>query len=255
MKLIKNILRTIKYYTFNLGYRLFYLKKNTGYSNLTLNKSIIKKTIKFSKFISINELDINIQRTIKFLKFIKKKKLYNIIDFGGGAGYHYLIAKIKLPDFNYKWSVVENKTMARLCNKVFKYKNLFFLNSLNNIKKIDILFASCSINYTKNPLKTLKIISKLDSKYLYFTRTPLTQNKSVEFKQISLLSDNGPCKLENEKKMLIEYKNKIINKERFENIFKSKYKILSKYIDQKNAFSYGNNSFNTYTYILKREKN
>ena len=255
MKLIKNILRTIKFYALYLSYRLFYLKKDNGYNNLTLNKSIIKKTIKFSNFNLVNEQDINVQRTIKFLKFIKKKKLYNIIDFGGGAGYHYLIAKIKLPDFNYKWSVVENKKMARLCNKVFKYKNLFFLNSLNNIKKVDILFASCSINYTKNPLKTLKIISKLDSKYLYFTRTPLTQNKSVEFKQISLLSDNGPCKLENEKKMLIEYKNIIINKERFENIFKSKYKILSKYIDQKNAFSHGNNSFNTYTYILKREKN
>ena len=160
-----------------------------------------------------------------------------------------------MPDFNYKWSIVENKTMVRLCNKVLKCRNLFFFNSLNNIKKVDILFASCSINYTKNPLKTLKIISKLDSKYLYFTRTPLTQNKSVEFKQFSLLSDNGPCKLENEKKMLIEYENKIINEKCFENIFKSKYTILSKYIDQKNAFSYGNNSFNTYTYILKREKN
>ena len=74
MKLIKNILRTIKYYAFNLSYRLLYLKKVTGYSNLTLNKSIIKKTIKFSKFTSINELDIKNQRTIKFIKFIKKKK-------------------------------------------------------------------------------------------------------------------------------------------------------------------------------------
>ena len=254
MKLIKNILRTIKYYTLYFNYRLFYIKKDNGYNNLTLNKSIIKKTIKFSNFNSINEQDTNIQRTIKFLKFIKKKKLNNIIDFGGGAGYHYLIAKIKLPNFNCRWQVIENKTMVRLCNKVFKYRNLFFFNSLNNIKKIDILFSSCSINYTKNPLKTLKIISKLDSKYLYFTRTPLTQNKSVEFKQISLLSDNGPCKLENEKKMLIEYKNKIINIESFENILKIKFKILLKYIDQKNAFYFGSNFFDTYTYILKKKK-
>jgi putative methyltransferase (TIGR04325 family) len=255
MKLIKNILRTIKFYALYFNYRLFYLKKNNGYNNLTLNKSIIKKTIKFSNFNSINEQDTNIQRTIKFLKFIKKKKLNNIIDFGGGAGYHYLIAKIKLPNFNCRWQVIENKTMVRLCNKAFKYKNLFFFNSLNNIKKNDILFSSCSINYTKNPLKTLKMISKLDSKYLYFTRTPLTQNKSIEFKQISLLSDNGPCKLKNEKKMLIEYKNKIIKKECFENIFKNKYTILSRYIDQKNAFCYGNNSFDTYTYIFKRRIN
>ena len=94
----------------------------------------------------------------------------------------------------------------------------------------------------------------MDSKYLYFTRTPLTQNKSIEFKQISLLSDNGPCKLENEKKKLIEYKNKIINIESFENILKIKFKILLKYIDQKNAFYFGSNFFDTYTYILKRKK-
>ena len=75
MKLIKNILRTIKFYALYFNYRLFYLKKDKGYNNLTLNKSIIKKTIKFSNFDSINEQDTNIQRTIKFLKFIKKIKI------------------------------------------------------------------------------------------------------------------------------------------------------------------------------------
>ena len=74
MKLIKNILRTIKFYALYLSYRLFYLKKDNGYNNLTLNKSIIKKTIKFSNFYLVNQQDINFQRTIKFLKFIKKKK-------------------------------------------------------------------------------------------------------------------------------------------------------------------------------------
>ena len=48
MKLIKNILSTIKFYALYFNYRFFYLKKDKGYNNLTLNKSIIKKTIKFS---------------------------------------------------------------------------------------------------------------------------------------------------------------------------------------------------------------
>jgi hypothetical protein len=143
----------------------------------------------------------------------------------------------------------------------FLYNEFVGLNNIFNFFRLTIpilimLYFFLNIFPQKLMLLMfLNIISKLNSKYLYFIRTTLTQNKSVEFKQISLLSDNGPCKLENEKKMLIEYKNKIINKERFENIFKSKYKIFSKCIDQKNAFFYGNNSFNTYTYILKREKN
>jgi len=232
---------------------LFNLEKKNGYNDLELNKSIIKKTIEFSKLVTINDRDKNIRRTLRFLEFIKKKKIKNIVDFGGGAGYHYLIAKTKLPNVNYKWSVVENRTMVKLCNKIFKRKNLFFLNSLNNIKKTDILFSSCAINYTKNPLRTLKIISKLNSKYFYFTRTPLTKNKTTKFKQISLLSENGPCKINNEKKMIIEYKNSIINKECFENVFKDKFIIISRYVDQKKAFYFKNNFYDTYTYVLKKK--
>jgi hypothetical protein len=105
----------------------------------------------------------------------------------------------------------------------------------------------------KYPLKTLKIISELNAKYLYFTRTPLAENESIKFKQISLLSDNGPCKIKNEKKMLIEYENNIINIKYFENIFKNKFIVVSKYVDQKSAFSFNNSFFNTYTYIFKKK--
>lgn len=253
MKLTQKILRKIKYFILLANYRLIYSKKDSGYDNWLLNKSIIKKTIIFSKLRPLNEKNINVQRTVKFLKFIKKKNLRNVVDFGGGAGFHYFIANIKLPKFNFKWLVIENKTMVKLCNKQFNHKNLFFFNSLIKLKKIDIFFSSCAINYTENPSETIKRISKLNSKYFYFTRTPLGENKSMEFKQTSLLSDNGPCKIKNEKEIIIECKNKIISKQSFENIFKKKFIIISKYIDEKKAFSYEKNYFNTYTYILKKK--
>jgi putative methyltransferase (TIGR04325 family) len=150
---------------------------------------------------------------------------------------------------------VENRTMVRLCIKKLKYKNLFFSNSLSKIKKIDIFFSSCAINYTKNPIETIKSIIKLKAKYLYFTRTPLAENKSFEFKQISLLSENGPCKINNEKEMLIENQNKIISQQNFEEIFKYDFTIILKYVDEKNAFFFKGKSFDTYTYIIKRKKN
>ena len=75
MKLIKKILKNIKYLGLLINYKLFSSEKNKGYNNLTLNKSIIKKTIMFSKLKSINKYDINWKRTLKFLEFIKKKKL------------------------------------------------------------------------------------------------------------------------------------------------------------------------------------
>ena len=95
MELIKKIFRIVRYLVFKINYRLLYSKKISGYNNSVLNTSIIKKTIIFSKLSSINKYDINFQRTTKFLQFIKKRKLKSIVDFGGGAGYHYFIAKIK----------------------------------------------------------------------------------------------------------------------------------------------------------------
>jgi putative methyltransferase (TIGR04325 family) len=253
MELIKKIFRIVRFLVFKKNYRLLYSKKISGYNNSLLNKSIIKKTIIFSKLSSINKHDINFQRTTKFLKFIKKKKLKSIVDFGGGAGYHYFIAKIKLSNFNFKWSIVENAMMVRLCKKKLKYRNLFFFNSLDKIKKSDVFFSSCAINYTKNPFITLKKIFNLKVRYFYITRTPFSTKENLEFKQSSLLSDNGPCKIKNEKEILIEYKNKIINMNNFENILKNKYIILSKYIDEKKAFCFGNKCFDTYTYIIKKK--
>ena len=253
MKLFQKIFIKLKYLILTINYKVFYSKPHEGYNNLALNRSIIKKTIIFSQSTSVNKYDINYRRTVKFLEFVKKKKLKNIVDFGGGAGFHYFIARTKLPYFNFKWFVIENNIMVRLCNKVLYHKKLFFFNSLTPIKKTDIFFSSCAINYTQDPIKTIKSIIKLNTKYLYFTRMPLTENQSLEFKQISLLSENGPCKISNEKEILVEYKNKIINRQIFESMFENKFVILKKYIDQKNAFFYKKESFDTYTYIFKKK--
>lgn len=254
MKLLQRTIKKFKYLVLIINYKLFPPKKNEGYNNLVLNNSIVKKTIIYSKLKSINDHNINWQRTIKFLKFIKKKKkIKKIIDFGGGAGYHFFVAKIAFPNLNLKWLIVENQIMVKLCNKKIKNKDLFFFDSLNKIKRADIFFSSCSINYTPNPIETIKSIIKLKTKYLYFTRTPLAENKSFKFKQVSMLSENGPCQIKNEKEKLVEYENKIISRKSFEEIFKDKFFIIAKYVDEKKAFCYKKEFFDTYTYILRKK--
>jgi putative methyltransferase (TIGR04325 family) len=250
MILIKIILRKIKYYIFLVQNVLFNTRKYKGYNSLLLNNSIIKKTLAYNNQKFFIEKDINIKRTIKFINYIKKKKLKKIIDFGGGAGYHYFIAK-KIINYEFKWFLIENKTMVKLCKKKIKYKNLSFNNQLIKTKA-DIFFSSCAINYTNNPINILNKISKLNAKYLYFTRTPLSQNGEVEFKQLSLLSENGPLYLKNEKKIFIECKNKIISQKKFENIFNKKYRIVKKYIDEKKAFYNAKKYYDNYTYIFKK---
>jgi len=74
MKLLQRTIKKLKYLILIINYKLFPPKKNKGYNNLALNKSIVKKTIIYSKLKSINDHNINLQRTVKFLKFLKKKK-------------------------------------------------------------------------------------------------------------------------------------------------------------------------------------
>ena len=249
MFLIKTFLKKIKYFFFFIQNYLF--KKNyQGYDSLVLNNSIIQKTLTYNNQKFFNKNDINVKRTLKFISFIKRKKIKKILDFGGAAGYHYFIAK-NILNYRFKWFVVENKTMVKLCKKKIKYNNLFFNNKL--IKNhADIFFSSCAVNYTHNPIDILNKISKLNLKYLYFTRTPLSLNDDVEFKQLSLLSENGPLSIQNEKEIFIECKNKIVSQKKFEKIFKKKYKVIKKYIDEKKAFSNDKKYYDNYTYIFKK---
>ena len=53
--------------------------------------------------------------------------------------------------------------------------------------------------------------------------------------------------------MLIDYENKIINQQKFEEMFKNKFFIIAKYVDEKKAFFYKKKFINTYTYIFKKK--
>ena len=134
-------------------------------------------------------------------------------------------------------------------------KTYFFFDSLKKIKKADIFFSSGAINYTNDPLYILKKISKLEVKYLYFTRTPLNNYENLTFNQLSLLSEHGPVKLKNENDMIICNKNKILNVASFENIFNKNFELIKKFVDEKNLFTVNKKKTDSYTYIYKRIKN
>ena len=68
-----------------------------------------------------------------------------------------------------------------------------------------------------------------------------------------MLSENGPCQIKNEKETIVEYENKIISRQSFEEIFKNKFFIIAKYVDEKKAFCHKKEFFDTYTYILKKK--
>ena len=238
-----------------LIYRIGLLKPDLlNYENHELNLYILNKTKKNCKLVNIEDLKINEQRSLNFSLIVKNKNFFNILDLGGGAGYHYFLAK-KFLGKKYKltWNIVENQTMVNLCKKKYNNKEMHFFNSISEIKnKIDIVFSSCAINYFNNPEEILYDLMRMPCKYYYFTRTPLALKKKIEFVQYSRLSENGPGNLFIKKEKILKLHNKIFKKEYFDNIIKKYCNILYSFKDEEQKLFY-KKKINLYTYFLKKK--
>jgi putative methyltransferase (TIGR04325 family) len=226
-----------------------------NYENDKLNTYIINKTKKIFIEKDCENLKINQIRALHFSWFIKKNNFHKVLDFGGGAGYHYFLTKNFLENkYNLDWNVVENDTMVNLCIKKINIKKLFYFNNLLKVKKkIDIIFSSCAINYCQCPKKILNDLFNFPCKYYYFTRTHLSEKNDIEFDQFSMLSENGPGKLFIKKDEIVKVRNKILAKNNFEKIIKKHCEILFSFKDEEKSLSYKEN-VNSYTYILKKNK-
>ena len=245
LKAIKQLIILLKYKIFN--------KIIVGYEDLSLNKSILNKTLKFKNISEKYKNNINYQRTKFFCDFIKNKRLQHIYDFGGGAGYHFFIIRKYIKHKLY-WNIIENKQLVELAKKKIREKNLKFHKEIKWDKiRMDVFFASSSLCYVKDMVKLLYKISNLKSKYLYLSRTPLTNDKSLSCIQYSRLSDNGPCKIKNDLVALVKYRINILNIKIFEKILKKNFYIEEKYIDEKNSFRINDQYYHTYTYIFKKK--
>ena len=78
------------------------LEGGLGYDEKKLVEVIVAKALAFKKDLSTNNnLDLSISRTVFALSLLYKKSSLTILDFGGGAGTHYTLAKKLLGDKSY----------------------------------------------------------------------------------------------------------------------------------------------------------
>ena len=255
MPKIKHIKERLKFYLYRLNI-LNNKKFFVDYNDNELNLSIIDKTIKYKNSkINHENLDINETRCVNFANVVKAYNFSTILDFGGGAGYHYFLAKKYLYKEKIDWNIVENEMMVNLCKIHLNEAELSFIKDLKKIeKKIHIVFSSCAINYCDNPLMLLKELLDLPCEYYYFTRTPLSLNSNFKYQQFSRFSENGPINEVSKINKGVKVMNNISTKKEFEEIINNNFDIIYSYEEQKNAFKYKKNTASTYTYFLKRKK-
>ena len=174
------------------------LTKRGGYSADELVKVVVDKNLRLFSDISSNRvLGLEAFRTLAAIGLSTQGSNLNVIDFGGGGGYHYKFAKIAFgSERTLKWHVVETPEMVSEAIRV-KEPDLEFYDDItdakNDLVKVDLVFSSSALQYCSDPLYFLKELVKIDAKYLFITRTPFVDStENIIAIQKSRLSSNGP---------------------------------------------------------------
>lgn len=192
-----------------------------GYQSPEVIHSIIQKNLKFQnqgplEKSSVEDLKIVTAMGIS-LGRKKSKTPISVLDFGGGGGHHYWVAKRFFPDTNFDWKIVETESFCKVASLTLENQELKFHSSIASALElnieIDLVFANSSIQYTIDPMLTLKELLGINSKIAFITRTPLSiLGDNFEYFQFSLASENGPGALPKQQKRLVSYKCSAIRK-------------------------------------------
>ena len=230
--------------------------KNITYESDDIVKVVVEKNLEFSKKIRAGiVLDISMLRTLIGVGLANSNDRLNVLDFGGGAGYHYQLAKAALGNsMNLTWNIVETAAMAKECKRIADI-NLNFFCSISEAKRnsgfVDLVFTSSALQYCPEPLAYLKELTEVGAKYIFITRTPLNDSaEAIISTQRSKLSTNGPGSLPDgfiDKN--VSYPITFTSKAEFEKVLKKYYDIRFVISEDKAVFRVENHHMDMYGYF------
>ncbi|GAA4318083.1 methyltransferase, TIGR04325 family [Compostibacter hankyongensis] len=161
-------------------------------------------------------------------------KRLRIIDFGGGDGGYYLYARKLIPEnISLQWQVVETEKMVAAMRE-FETAELSFSASLQEAAEksagnTDIIFTSCTLQYTPDPCQMLEALLDMKSSLILFNRQSLSlENFDVISIQASLLSWHGygPPSTAGYRERVIRYPHTSIRQQKFEEMIGRNYHTL-----------------------------
>ena len=131
---------------------------------------------------------------------IGKRPNLNVLDFGGGSG---RCGFERLGVDNLTWAVVETPEMAKAARELYANPGLMFFDSIQQAKealsRVDVLHVSSALQYSGNPIQTLKALLDTAPEIIVFEKTVVTSGTIQKFRQYSFLQDNLTVKLSADK--------------------------------------------------------
>lgn len=130
-----------------------------------------------------------------------------VLDFGGGAGLHYKLARLQNPQI--RWAIVETRAMVHRASELTTDKLKFFsdINAAADwLKDVELMHSNGAIQYVPNPIEIVKSLCATRPRAMAWRRVPTDerQESAIEL-QTSFLSDNGPGTLLGVRNKLVRY--------------------------------------------------
>jgi putative methyltransferase (TIGR04325 family) len=232
--------------------------RNGAYEDESIVKAVVEKTRIFRQSIqSSPAFDLGSLRTLVALGLTDTHGRLKVLDFGGGGGYHYSLAKAFLGNGkSLKWNVVETPAMAKEARRIAD-ADLAFFSNLNDAKidlgSVDLVFTSSALQYCPNPLKSLRELTEVGAPNMFITRIPLNDSeKSLISIQVSKLSENGPGPLPlGFDDRNVSYPITFTSRHEVEKILREKYEIRFSINEDKGTFSAGKNKVDMFGYFCE----
>ncbi|WP_428687915.1 methyltransferase, TIGR04325 family [Roseibium sp.] len=234
------------------------LRASDGYEDDTLITVVVEKAKKLQNTATIPRLDLTSLRTSIALAASLNSSSLTVLDFGGGAGTHYFVAKTILSDaINLDWRVVETRKMVReAIAQGLETEELRFYASIEEAcsnSSVNLVFASGSLQYTDQPYDHLSQLCAIQADCLMITRTPISDDEAI-FLQYSRLRDNGwgeiPRELNIEDR-IISYPVTILDREKTEALLQTFGEITVNIQEDKSAYRNRSSSYDMHGYLVR----
>lgn len=235
-----------------------------GLVKVVVDKNEIFKQKLFSPHepISSNDtrvIDIGALRTIIGIGIVSKGGTLNVLDFGGGGGYHYLIAKAVFGDrINLRWNVVETSAMVAEARRMEDGHLKYFDNiekAALDLGTVDLVFTSGALQYTPDPVDSLKKLLNVNAASVFITRVGLSGATDKIIIQYATLSANGPGPLpEGISDESTAFPCSFVSLGRFEKALEEKYVIKLKICEDRAAYNAAGEVIDMYGYLCELKK-
>jgi putative methyltransferase (TIGR04325 family) len=176
--------------------RLRKMVSDGGYEDVSLVDVVVRKTALLRGAARLDDIlpGEPLLPTITGIAFSRGQSPLRVIDFGGAAGLHYLVAKEAFPDRAFRWAVIETPQMTAAAAALANDELQFFTAldaGLAWLQGIDLMHCVSALQYVPEPAAILQQLLGLKAPTAIWSKLMLGE-RYEQFLQTSRLRDNGP---------------------------------------------------------------